>query len=102
MTRDYATLFQNTMDELWGNYGTEVRVDFIVKALVTAVRGTARINPENALEVLDLWGPDLIASVDARADNDEPDTALFTVKFIDYSSLLIIAKRGIGSGIESL
>lgn len=100
MSVEYATLFNNVMSCIWGD-NTH---DFVVRALADKVRGTARINPENALEVLDLFGPDIVEFMDARASDaeDDRDTALFTIRFNDNSSILIVAKRGIGSAIEMI
>ena len=95
----YAILFDNVMRSIWGD--NDPPHDFIVKSIADKIRGTARVNPENALEVLDMFGPNIARFVDARAaEGDETDTAIFTVKFWDESSILIVAKRGIGSAVE--
>jgi len=100
--RDCATLFSNLMDVLWDNEQLEPG-DFIIKALADKLRGTVRLNPENALDVLDYFAL-YVRDVDVRQSivPDEADVAIFTVKFDDDSSLLIVAKRGIGSQIELL
>lgn len=95
-----AILFDNVMRVLWGD--NEPLDDFIIKSVVDKVRGTARVNHENALDVLDLFGPEQVKFVYARGADDETDTAIFTVKFWDDSSILIVAKRGIGSALEVL
>ncbi len=98
----YAILFDDVMRSIWGD--NEPPPDFVTKSVVDKVRGTSRINPENAFDVIDLFGPDLVTFMDARASDieTEVDTAIFTIKFRDGSSVLIVAKRGIGSGVEVL
>jgi hypothetical protein len=94
-------LFDNVMRALWGD--NDMLSDFIVKSVHDKVRGTARINPENALEVIDLFGPGYCTFMETRApETDEVDTALFLIRFRDNSSILIEAKRGIGSSVEVL
>jgi hypothetical protein len=97
----YAILFENVMRYIWGDDNPPH--DFIVRAVADKVRGTARINPENALDVLDGMA-EMVASVWARVSDieSEDDVAIFTVEFIDRTSILIVAKRGIGSAVEVL
>lgn len=98
----FAVIFDNLMRNLWGD--DDPPQGFMVKAMADKLRGNARVNHENALDVLDVLGPDVIASVHVRGSDveSEPHVAIFTVKFFDGSSVLIEAPRGIGSGVEVL
>ena len=94
-----ASLFDHVMRALWGD--TEANSDFVVKCIADKIRGTARINPENAFDVLDMFGPDYITWMNSRgADTDEPDISIHTIQFRDQSSILVEARRGQGCGVE--
>lgn len=99
---EFAVIFDNLMRNLWGD--DDPPQDFMIKAIADKLRGNARVNHENALDVLDVLGPDVIDSVHVRGSDveSEPHVAIFTVKFFDGSSVLIEAPRGIGSGVEVL
>lgn len=104
----YAILFDNVMRALWGDEADNDD-DFIVRALVDKIRA-AHINPENALDVLDQFGEGYARIIAVNCDRvteliDESRrdiVAIFTVLWVDNSSNLIIARRGIGSGVEVL
>jgi len=94
-----ASLFEHVMRALWGD--TEANSDFVVKCIADKIRGTQRVNPENAFDVLDMFGPDYLVWIDSRgSDTEEPDVTVHTIRFTDGSSILVEARRGQGCGVE--
>ena len=102
----HATLFDHVMRALWGDEIPDG--DFLITALYNRIRGQNRINPENALDVLDMMGPTFVkAWEDARVPDDvDPENTeaeiIYTIRFWDDSSALVISKRGQGMAVEVL
>lgn len=102
MTRgiEIAVIFSNVMNHIWGDDNPPH--DFMVKAIADKVRGLARCNAENALDVLERAFGEWFDIVNIRASDDDERVAIFTVKFNDGSSVMIEAPNGIGSSVEVL
>lgn len=99
-----AKMFDEIMMAIWDPNGHEH--DFLATAAANKLRGTQRINPENACEVLSLVFPN--AKSEPRLNTDafdkidlDANPLIFDVTFEDGSRSLIPAdKYGCGTGCE--
>lgn len=89
-----AKLFSDVMNYLWGNGHEEY--SFVVRAIGDKLKGTARCNFENALDVRERVFPDSECNPYLTQDA----TLMFDVKFLDGSRALIETMGGIGSNVE--
>jgi hypothetical protein len=103
-----AILFDHVMRALWDDGHVEAGPGYAqIKAIVSYVKTHVRINPENALDVLDIMWPESVF-MDAVVGQDLSDDGLvrkydeivYTIKMPDGSSVILVSKRGIASELE--
>lgn len=107
---DEATLFNHIMTSIWNDSDRDM-LDALPRAAVACaawVKTHKWVNPENALEVVDLLFPDAKLEFFGPYLNDMGDDhsrrwasgVMCSITFADASKALVECPRGIGSSVE--
>src|SRR5262245_7475006 len=96
----HAELFNSVMRYLWNDEDPEHY--FWVRACGDKIRGTQRVNPENAFDVLIMmFGTNLSMHVRVPDVGDgDNEASIHHITFEDGSTAIIDGRYGIGGGVE--
>ena len=97
---DQATTFSLLMDRLWDS---NMEVEPIIHALASHVKTHQRVNPEDALDVLNIFWPTAHLNArlpERRLDGDDDSVVIYDILFEDKSRALAVTRRGIASELE--